>query len=536
MGFKQRTRAALAAVLFLICIAAAPTCVRSAAAEEADAPQLDIAAASEPGELAAPGEVLLSFTLTNRTSGELESVCLSSADGLMIDPIGTLSPGESQTYARAHAVTQAELDAGALNYIVTCVSGSDHFSYPVEIPIQKNDAEPQVEFLRRASSSYVTDSGSVTLAYEVRNTGNVAVSALSVADPLGSFDGRIDALDVGERRVFIQHVSLTEDGVSSPVLTYSTAASPDSYTARLDDLTIHAAQGGLDASITAGRSMFDSDTAEVILRLDNTGSVDYEDVVIYDDIYGGVIADSIQVPAGGEPVEISHAYPIRSDSSYRWRVTGGTSAGDQIDFVTNTASVYLDADAGDPLLTLKATPAMTRISRKGYVPVTLEIANVGDAMATAVQISEASEGELCELAVIPLGDATVYETLCAVRENTALTFSAVYLDRYGQPRTATSDPVEIVIGPGGQTPLSGSASNPILGGFSSQIGNSSLFMGLLIGSCAVIVVLIVILLVTSRRARMERRLRAAARRQRLKEEKAKTARFTPLRTRDSSKK
>ena len=53
------------------------------------------------------------------------------------------------------------------------------------------------------------------------------------------------------------------------------------------------------------------------LRLSNVGNTDYPSLTIYDDVYGGIIADAISLPAGGETVEITHSYPILGFSRNR---------------------------------------------------------------------------------------------------------------------------------------------------------------------------------------------------------------------------
>lgn len=537
MRFTHRALAALMALaLCLIGGAASSPLFAVPAVAEPTAPALEISVAASPDELIIPGDVELSFTLTNLSDGSLESVSLTSPDGLLVEPIGDMAAGASLTYARVHTMTQEELDAGKIEYIITCVSGSDHFSYAVEAAVQKAYAEPEVEFLRQVSSRYSSDSSSVTVIYRLRNVGNVPVTAITVTDPLGSFSSKLESLDVGKSKVFLQHVSVAEATDSSPTLTYSAEGSDDSYTVQLDPLTIEPAHGMLDTMLTAGRSMFTSDSAEVILQLVNSGNVDYLDVTVYDDVYGGVIADSITVPASGEPVEIAHTYPIRGDSCYRWRITGRTSAGDQIDLITSSEYVDLDDEGGDPLLTIQASTTMPKINRRGYIPIRLELTNIGEVTAASVHISEENGGEICELAVIPTGDPTVREIQYRISESCTLLFSATYTDSYGKERIAAAEPLTITIGAGGQSPETDDGrSSLFFGGLSTQMDNSGLFMGLLIGSCTVLVVLIVVLVITSRRARIQRKARATARKQRIKEEMGKTNRFKPLRLRQSEK-
>lgn len=530
MRLTHRVLTALLALFLCLSGSAAhtPRFAASAFAEE-NAPSLEISVAAEPDALVSPDEITLTFALTNESRELLEAVSLTSADALLVEPIGNLEPGASAVYSRSHLLTQEELDNGQVEYIITCVCGSEHFSYPVSAAIEKLDAEPEVEFLRTVSGTQVTADGSATIVYEIHNVGNVPIGAISVNDPLGGFDSRLELLGVGESKVFLQHAAITEDAVSAPVLTYSTAGGEDFYTVRLDELPVTVGFGMLDAYITAGRSLFSHDTSEVVLTLINSGTVDYRNITVYDDIYGGVIADSVSVPAGSEPVEIEHSYPIREDSSYRWRIVGQTSAGDQIDFITNTASVYLDAEGDSPLLSLKAVTAMPEISRAGFVPVRLELTNIGSAMAGQVVIREQSGGKVCELAVVPLGEPTVREILYEVTQSSSLVFTAAYVDSYGQERIAASEPVAVTICRGGQTPAIDDRGNTLYSGIATQIRNPRLFIALLILCVAALLVMIVVLLVNARRLRKQRRARASARKQRIKEEMAKTAPFKPVR-------
>lgn len=537
MRFKHRALAALMAlVLCLIGGATLTPLFAVPSIAETAAPEFEILAAAEPDEFTAPGETRLTFELTNRSSSLLDTVSLASADGLISEPIGNIAPGATLSHSRVHSLTAAELDAGSIEYIVVCTSDGESHRYPVSISVRKNSAEPCVEFLRQVSSYSATDGNSITVVYKIRNSGDVPVTALHLTDPLGGFDVRLEMLEAGASKVFMQYVQPGESTVSSPVLTYSAEASQDTYTASLDDLPLLPAQGMLDAVITAGRSMFSSDTAEVVLQLTNSGSVDYTDITIFDDIYGGIIGDSIFLPAGGEPVEVAHSYPIREDSAYRWRITGKTSAGDRIDFVTNTASVYLDSEGGDALLTVQATTSMPKISRSGYVPIRIELTNIGSAMATHVHLREETIGEIGELAVIPTGDPTIYELRHEIAQDVSLVFSAVYTDRFGQERIATAQPLEITIGHGGLVPETDDLRSQLFGGAATQMHNTPLFAAMLIGACLILAALVIALSVTARRAHVRRKSRIAAIRQRRREEMAKTAPFTPLRKKRTSRK
>ena len=493
--------------------AIAPRFAVSAQAEEAEVPALDIAAAVSPEAVAGPGDVELTFTLTNRSAGTLYGVSLASADGLIAEVVGDIAAGESRTVSRTHTVTQAELDAGSIGYVVTCESeNAGLHSYSVAIEISQDGAEPEVEFLRRISSAQVTVGNTATVAYRVENTGTAAVENVVVSDPGVGFEARIEGLEAGQSELFLHRTAISEDVVSEPVLSYSAAGQENVYTVRLEAVDIEAAQGRLNATLVAGVSMFDSEMVEAVLQLTNAGDVDYRDIVVYDDVYGGVIADGISLPAGGDPVEITHTYPLRGEGTYCWRITGTSAAGAQVDFITDVQTVA--AGVGEPLLALEVSASLPHIRHSGYVTFTLEISNAGDGMASNVVLSEASLGELGELAVVPTGEPTRYTVRLEVGESTDYLFSATYTGADGETRIATADAVSVIVGAGGEDPEPEEPDAALAEGTPMQMGNSSLFL---------------VLLVTSRKARKARKERAAVRKQRMKEEMGKTNRFVPVR-------
>ena len=337
---------------------------------------------------------------------------------------------------------------------------------------------------------------------------------------------------MGETHTFVSLVALTDAAVSSPQLTYSPVTAPeDLCTVSLDDLNISIADEALNLILTAGRSMFIEDAAEVVLRLTNVGNTDYSDITVYDELYGGIIADSIALPAGGEPVDVAWSYPIRENERYCWRVVGTSRAGSRLDQLTNIVTVPAHVTESISSLNLTAATEMPRISRSGYVPFTLTLDNSGSALLRQVQIWEETLGQLYELTVVPTGEPTVHTERIKVEASTAYRFYAVYTDGEGKTHTAQAEPVEITIAAGGQRPETGEdpQQTMLYSGLSMQLGSSSLFLWLLIASLVILVVLSVVLLFTSHKARKARKVRAAARKQRLKEEMGKTNRFKPIR-------
>lgn len=505
--------------------------VPSATAEEGRE-LLKIQMTVRPETLVEPGDVMLSFVIENTSAVDALNVYLSSSDGLLSEPFGRIAAGETQSFNRQHSVTQEELDAGEITYTI---SHDDPFdpegkvNYTTRAEIRRGDSLPQAEFTRRFSARYARVGDTLTITYRIRNTGNVALVNLRVQDVLGDFTGRIERLEVGESRTLISRASITEETVSSAALDYQMDASEEIFSCTLSDAPIHIAHPGMEVQFSAGISAFSKSTADVVLLMINTGNVDYRNVCITDDIYGGVIADSIIVPAGGDPVEVSHAYPIREDAGFRWRITGVTESGEKINFVTEDAMLSNAEKNEAALLMISAVAQTPCIRRSGNVTVTVRIDNMGGTDAKDILLCENEIGPLRRYEIIPADGVAERDFSFRVTEDTSYNFTLSYTDENGQTQRVDCAPVDVTIRSDGVLP-EGAVSGLIeLTGSSIKIGGSSTFAILLIAGCVVLLVLIVMLLIASHRARIEKQLRIAAEKQRRREEMGKTNRFTPVR-------
>ena len=510
---------------------ASPFCASCAHAQE-NAAMLQINLTASPDEMVAPGDVVLSFSIENTSGTDAQNVYLSSADGLLSEPIGQIPAGEKQTFNRPHSVTQAELDDGVISYIISHddpVNPEEKVNYTLQVAINKSQAQPQVEFTRQVSSAYVSAGNTLTITYRIRNTGNVALNSIRVRDTLGDFTGRIEKLAVGETRTLISRVTINAESVSSASLSYCVDTMGDAITTQqLADITIQLAQAQIDAQLQAGYAAFSDNTAEVLLTLVNSGNVDYRNICITDDIYGGVIADNLHIESNGGTLEISSSYPLRSGKGFRWRVTGVSEAGDQIDFVTNTVTLAADSDDGSPQLRITAQAGTPAIDRAGNVRMLISIENSGSADAEDVFLREPTLGDIYTFAVLPAGSTTNREILIYVSEDTDYVFSIAYTDDEGWQHEAQSNVASVQIDPSGVLPEGAKRSFIEFTGNSIKVGGSSLFAVLLISGCVVLMILVVILLIATRRARFEKKLRIAAEKRR-REELGRTARLKSIR-------
>ena len=472
---------------------------------------LDINFSLNPGELVAPGDTTMTFIITNRSGYDVKNLYLSSADGQLSEPIGQIGPGETQTLSRPHAVTQEELDEGYVRYVITHdspIHGGDKVTHELAAPVVKSDPRPEVDFTRQLSSEYVAPGGLLTITYRVTNSGNVPVTSVYVRDELGDFTGKLEKLDVGASRTFISRVTVNTGSQSEASLEYR-VPSGDTVTRKLDNAVIHMSSSALDVEFSVGRSVFDPDRADAVLILTNRGNDDYYDITVLDDVYGGVIADSVTLPRQSRPMEVGFTYPVRGEGEYRWRVTGVSQAGEALDVTTETLTLHDETMSRAIDIDMSVAALTPRINRAGRVTFDVAVANRGTVTARNLRIYEVSRGDVRKLAVLPTGEPCRFTVEYDVRESGQYIFCLDYTDAEGRARTISSEPIDVQITVGGVTPeqLGGEPMN--LEADSVKLGTTSTFSILLGVASAAVVSMFIILLATSMRARQIRRRRTS---------------------------
>ena len=494
---------------------------------------LEIAFSVRPAFMVVPGEATLSFTITNISGYDAQNVYLISSDGLHSEPIGQIAAGDTQVFNRAYAVSEAELEAGEISFIISHdgVNGSaEQVNYTVSTPIERSIAAPKAEFTSQLSSDCVREGGTVTVTYRVRNTGNVPLSQLRVSDPLGDFIGRVEALEVGEMRVFTSKVTVSEPVQTEPKLSYSVAAEGGrTYESELVARGIFIADPELSATFAMDRdSAREGESVTATLMLRNLGNADYRDIIVRDAINGGVVASSLELPAGAEPLVVTHAYPVRGAAEYQMRIEAVCQTGERVSLETERLALSVPEQEDPGTVDVSAEARTPKIRRAGDVTFDVWISSDAAVGVRNVRLSEQVRGEIRDFAIVPGGGATHCEVTYAVQEAEEFTFMAEWTDDEGA-HIVRALPVSVQIDPSGVLPEgAGREGAGLFQGGSVRMGESSIYLFLIFGGCVVLVGLILALWITSRKERRTRREREAQKRQQKKEDLGRTNRFVPV--------
>ncbi len=536
----MRRFAALLAALALALLCAGGFAMPSARAEGAEPTQpplrhvLDIRFSVSPAALVEPGAVTLTFTIANTSEYDAENVYISSSDGLRTEPLGQIEAGDSRTFSRAHDVTEAELEAGRITYIFShdgVANDPDTVNYTVDCPIERAIARGEVEFTRQFSAAYARPGDVVTITYRVRNAGNVPIENIRVDDAPGEYSGRADRLDVGETRLFISRVSVEDVTTSAPRLRYTVPAEGGGEReVTLSEARILLADEQLTATLALDRETARvGETVTATLTVMSLGNVSFYDLAVYDERFGGLVADSLEMEPGTQTLTIPLQYPVRGDATYQLRVRALSSSGAIIETLTEPVSLRaLPAESGADI-SIYAEAVYPQIAAAGEVPVDVYILNEGGESARDAVLSELSTGtQLRAFDFLAARFTTHRRVYVPVSQTGELTFSVRYVNAAGVACTVESPPVLVEIARGGQRLDQIEESAPY-SGQSVKISENPTFLFMLGGAALLLIALAVALLITSRKQRRQRREKLEKQRRQRQEELGKTNRFTPVR-------
>ena len=271
------------------------------------------------------------------------------------------------------------------------------------------------------------------------------------------------------------------------------------------------------------------ETVTATLTVMSLGNVSFYDLAVYDESFGGLVADSLEMEPGTQTLTIQRQYPVRGDATYQLRVRALSSSGAVIETLTEPVSLRaLPAGSGADI-SVYAEAVYPQIAAAGDVPVDVYILNEGDESARDAVLTEASTGtQLRTFDFLAARFTTHRRVYVPVSQTGELTFSVRYVNAAGVARTVESPPVLVEIARGGQR-LDQIGESAPYSGQSVKISENPTFLFMLGGAALLLIALAVALLITSRKQRRQRREKLEKQRRQRQEELGKTNRFTPVR-------
>ncbi|MFN8195561.1 MAG: GEVED domain-containing protein [Nocardioidaceae bacterium] len=381
---------------------------------------LDKSVAAVSGN-AAGDTVDYTFLVTNTGNVTLDPVSVADPTvGAVTCPVTTLAPGASTTCTGSYTLTQADVDAGHVANTAT-VTGTDPHGTDVtatdntDVPLASGAAVALDKQAGAVSGNAAGDT--IDYTFLVTNTGNVTLTAVTVADPLvGPVDCPVTTLAPGASTTCTATYTLTQADVDAGTVDNTATASgtpptgPDA-TATDNVSTPIAADPSITLDKQAGTPSGSAagDTVDYSFVVTNTGNVTLDTVTVDDPTVGPVSCPVTTLVPGASTV-CTAAYTLTQadvDAGHvanTATVTGTPPTGADVTATDNTdvtltsgPAISLDKQAG--------TPTGTAVG--DTIPYSFVVTNVGNVTLTGVTVDDPTVGPVdCPVTTLAPGAST----------------------------------------------------------------------------------------------------------------------------------
>ena len=479
---------------------------------------LSAQAAVEEPYMAAPEEVRVHLTILNSGQDPIGDVRICRENGEVVEELGPLAAGDGQlSFSEDITPSQEQLEAGQILYLVRYTLGKDKPGQTekerlVRASIRQMPARPGAEFTRSMPVTNCQEGEEATIAYRVKNTGNVALTNLVVSDALCGEVGRMEELELGAQHTFFSRFTVEETSPSHPTLRYSHRATEETFEKELAEASIYLANAQLSIVLDADQStVAPGEVVTLTCKVTNNGTVSYEGLRLSDQGLGELaVMDGALRP--GKEVVFTKTVALKSTTTFLFVLEGRSEGGTPLEMASNPRTVAVaSAQEEEAALTLTAHADKTRLSSAGTVTFTVTVHNPGALDLRRVSLGERERGAFWTLEVVAPGD-TVKEQSYWVDQEETFVFTAELTDAKGGHLTVLSNPVQVEFAqdgvPGG--PAENSEGMETIGSAPSYQLNqqSTTFLRMMVGVLAALAVLITCVCAASvSHRRRQRRLR-----------------------------
>ncbi|MDE1566207.1 hypothetical protein QP431_07255 [Actinotignum sanguinis] len=382
-------------------------------------------AADGTGANAAAGDtVTYTFTVTNTGNVPLAQVALSDpkVSGLVMTwpdaaQPGMLAPGAVATGTAQATLTQADIDAGRVDNTAT-VTGTSPHNTQVQATATVTTPLPAAGALtvsKTATPPATIAAGEhVRYSIDVRNTGNVTLSGVTITDPLlGGELGTIATLAPGASQQVTGTYTLTQADIDRGTLDNTATATGTDPRG-----TAVSAQGSVTVSLPEAPALAVTKTAtppatiaageQVHYRIAvrNTGNVTLHGIIVNDPLLGGKLA-TITTLAPGASGTVGGSYTLTQADIDRGTLENTATAAGASPHgtaVEGSATVTTPLPGTGALRLVKTATPPAQLRAGEQVEYIIEVSNSGNVTLSGVTIADPLlGGELGTIATLAPG-------------------------------------------------------------------------------------------------------------------------------------
>ena len=439
---RKKLFTALVMLAALLCL--------SAAAMAADSP-VSIAMTLSQTKFTEPGPVTVGIQVSNVSDSDLPGpVTLYYPNGKQVEEFGqpALAEGAVSTWSGLWSVTEDQLKNGKITFSIRYTTYNDedelitkqvYFSKPITY----EGAVTSVEINRVITPTTAEQGQTVTVTYEIVNTGNTNVTEITIRenDSISRTQGTIDAVNAGEKKSYTFTTTMgTKNLTSQATIKYKVGK--QSFTAKKDAFTIKYGQVNLKATLTADRKGAQvGEKAVLTLTLKNAGKVAYSNITVSERTLGELFSG--QTLAAGETKTFTQEVTLDATRDYVMEITATDSSGVAVG--TSTSAVTLTALTPDDVINLTVEAEADRstvYTLPGTVRFTVRVTNNGTAPVTNVNVY-ATNVKLYNFPTIEAGETREFVRDIGISMAGQYQFEARATDKLSQTQSFLSNILRI---------------------------------------------------------------------------------------------
>jgi gliding motility-associated-like protein/uncharacterized repeat protein (TIGR01451 family) len=310
---------------------------------------------------------------------------------------------------------------GTVTYYAESINNETGCTSNTRTPVTLTIFNCDISLSKTSNVTSVDAAGDViTYTLTVKNTGNVTLTNVTVADPLTGLSQNVGTLTPGASQSVTTNYTVSQSDVDrGEVLNVATVTGqgPDQTTVRSeDDALVSAIQNpAIDVEITDNDADISEDGQEIdyTITVTNTGNVTLTNVTVVDSKTGTVV--NVGTLSPGESKQVEPVYTVTQEDVDRGSVSNeatatGESPNEGDDNPTDTDEVTTPI-AQLPSIVIEKKSDKTEIFGAGeVVTYTLTVTNTGNVTLTDVKVSDPLTGLQETVGVLAPGASASFET------------------------------------------------------------------------------------------------------------------------------
>ena len=419
--------------------ATGPVSDSDAADVDVVAPAIDIQKTPDSQQILSGGTADFTITVENTGDVALNNVAVSDALAPACDnTVGALAAGQTVSYTCSLAGVTADFTNTASVTGDDPAGGSVSDSDTADVDV----VAPSISVNKTPDSQLVLSGDSADFTITVENTGDVALTAVTVTDALApACDSTIGALAVGEVVTYTCSLAgVTADFTNVAVVAGSHPAAglvTDSDVADVDVIV-----PAIEIQKTPdSQQILSGGTADFTITVTNTGDTVLNSVAVTDAL-APACDNTVGSLAIGDVVTYTCTLTgITADFTNTADVVGTHAAGGTV-----TDSDTADVDVIGPAITISKTPDLQTVLDGATAEFTITVENTGDVDLTNVAVTDALV-PACDNTIGALAVGEVVTFTCSLAAVTAdfTNFADVTADHPAGGTVTDSDTADVVV-------------------------------------------------------------------------------------------